>query len=211
RLYTDYEWISDYFFDTYTRLKETQLNRQPIGFASTQLQHRAMLVHLCSLITRWFSLGSKVLHLSVYYLDRIMDAHCIQPDKLQLIAITCVRVAAEMQHRQVPHYDELNYITANIYSSFEYRAVNRKLLSYFEFQLLPPTTLGFIELLADRFLTNADYVAYIRLWHNNSRGHAHKYPRYAGYEQMLTILAVLLPPMADHSLSFHEYSNEPPS
>ncbi|KAH8386666.1 hypothetical protein KR093_001840, partial [Drosophila rubida] len=212
RLYADYLWIGEYMSDIYNTMKESQLNREPIRFASTQVEYRPMLIQLCATITRWFNLSPVTLHLGVYYLDRIMDSYCIQPDKLQLIAVTCVRVAAQMEHRQVPRNTDIDSIILPArYAPFEYKAVQRMVLKHFKFDLLQPTTVGFVELLTDKFVTPADYVAYIVSLNKDPLGKAIKFPRFINYEQMLYMLAPLLPPLADYTLNFHKYSNEPPS
>lgn len=101
---------------------------------------------------------------AIYYLDRFIDFYTIRSDKLQLVALTCLHVAGQIENTDafVPRYSQMNRLIKDCYTLFEYKAVERKVLTFFQFELIRPTTASFVEMLACRFLTQDDYVAYIK-------------------------------------------------
>ncbi|KAH8371582.1 hypothetical protein KR093_008096, partial [Drosophila rubida] len=198
---SNFYWVSDYALDIFKTLKESELRRRPIYFLSTQIEHRAHLIQLCQLITRTYKLSRCALHLSIYYLDRLIDVYTIREDKLQLMALTCLHVAAQIENRDafVPRYSEMNRIVSDAYTPFEFKAMERKLLTFFDFQLMRPTTASFVELLSCNFVTQDDYVAYIKTL-DECPAMAESLPRFECMEQMLVSLAQQLLVMADHTL-----------
>ncbi|KAH8307268.1 hypothetical protein KR044_008694, partial [Drosophila immigrans] len=207
-----FHWASDYALDIFKTLKESELRRRPIFFLSTQVDHRPQLIQLCQLITRTFKLSRCALHLSIYYLDRFIDAYTIRVDKLQLVALTCLHIAAQIENRDalVPRYSEMNRIVCNSYTPFEYKAMERKMLTFFDFQLMRPTTASFVEMLSCKFLTLSDYVAYIKNL-DECAALAESFPRFGCLEQMLASLAQVLLIMADYTLNLYKFSNDSPS
>ncbi|KAM8701746.1 hypothetical protein ACLKA7_005551 [Drosophila subpalustris] len=174
-------------------MKESELRRRPLNFWSTQLDHRPKLIQLCQLVTRTYKLSRYALHLSIYYLDRFMDSYTIRADKLQLAALTCMKLASQIENMDafVPRYSQMNRFTKNCYTPFEYKAVERKVLTFFKFELIRPTTASFVEMLACRFLTQDDYAAYNKKL-DDCPELEDTYPRFNSFEKMLAALAQLL-------------------
>ncbi|KAL7734676.1 hypothetical protein ACLKA6_010973 [Drosophila palustris] len=205
-------WLSDYALDIYKTMKESELRRRPLNFWSTQLDHRPKLIQLCQLVTRTYKLSRCALHLSIYYLDRFMDSYTIRADKLQLAALTCMKLASQIENMDafVPRYSQMNRFTKDCYTPFEYKAVERKVLTFFKFELIRPTTASFVEMLACRFLAQDDYAAYNKKL-DDSPELEDTYPRFNSFEKMLAALAQLLLRMTDYTLNVHRFSNAPPS
>ncbi|XP_034481533.1 cyclin-J isoform X2 [Drosophila innubila] len=195
-------WLSDYALDIFKTMKESELRRRPLNFWSTQLNQRPKLIQLCQLIARTYKLSRCALHLSIYYLDRFNDFYTIRPDKLQLVALTCLHVAGQIENTDafVPRYSQMNCLIRDCYTPFEYKAVERKVLTFFQFELIRPTTASFVEMLACRFLTQEDFVAYNQKL-NDSPELADTYPRFNCFEKMVATLAQLLLRMADYTLN----------
>ncbi|XP_002060479.2 cyclin-J [Drosophila virilis] len=206
------QWLSDYAIDIFKTMKESEMRRRQVFFMSTQIDQRPKLLQLCQLITRTYKLSRCALHLSIYYLDRFLDFYTIRTDKLQLVALTCLHIAAQIENQDafVPRYSEMNRLIKDCYTGFEYKAVERKVLTFFEFNLMRPTTASFVEMFACSFLTCDDYASYCQQL-DELPALAASYPRYSCFEQMLASLAQLLLRISDYTLSINRFSNEPPS
>lgn len=123
-------------------------------------------------------------------------------DKLQLIALICIHIAAQIENQDafVPRYSEMNRLIKKCYAAFEYKAVERKVLTFFDFNLMRPTTASFVEMFACSFLTREDYEAYC-LQLDEQPSLTVTYPRFNCFEQMLAALAQLLLRFSDYTLS----------
>lgn len=139
---------------------------------------------------------------AIYYLDRLIDFYTIRADKLQLVALICIHIAAQIESTEalVPRYSEMNRLIQGNYEAFEYKAVERKVLTFFKFELMRPTTASFVELFACSFLTRDDYESYCKALSVHSDNAACSFPHYNCFEQMLAALAQLLLRMADYTL-----------
>ncbi|XP_017861592.1 PREDICTED: cyclin-J [Drosophila arizonae] len=206
------QWLSEYAMDIFETMKESEMRRRPVLFMSTQMDHRPKLLQLCQWITRTYRLSRCSLHLAIYYLDRLLDFYTIRMDKLQLIALICIHIAAQIENQDafVPRYSEMNRLIKKCYAAFEYKAVERKVLTFFDFNLMRPTTASFVEMFACSFLTREDYEAYCQQL-DEQPSLTVTYPRFNCFEQMLGALAQLLLRFSDYTLSINRLCNEPPS
>ncbi|KAH8349301.1 hypothetical protein KR067_007536 [Drosophila pandora] len=208
-------WLSDYAEDIFQTMKEQELRRRPMFFLSTQLDQRQKMVYIMQTATRAHKLSRCALHLGLYYMDRFLDYYRIRPDKLQLVALTCLHIAAQIENADacIPRYSEMNELVKNAYTAFEYKAVERKILCFMEFELVRPTTASFVELFACSFLTRDDFAAYDEMMtsYDQDLSGSSPYPRYHNFEQMLSSLAQLLLRLSDYTLSITSFCNEPPS
>ncbi|XP_017098498.2 cyclin-J [Drosophila bipectinata] len=208
-------WLSDYTEDIFETMKEQELRRRPLYFLSTQLDQRPKIVYILQTATRAHKLSRCALHLALYYMDRLLDYYRIRPDKLDLTALTCLHIAAQIESADacIPRYSEMNEMVKNAYTAFEYKAVERKILGFMDFELVRPTTASFVELFACRFLTRDDFAAYDEMMANYERDLSIEspYPRYQSFEQMLSSLAQLLLRLSDYTLSITTFGNELPS
>ncbi|XP_043646773.1 cyclin-J [Drosophila teissieri] len=207
-------WLSDYARDIFLTMREQELRRRPMFFLSPQLSERQRMLQLLKLVTRTHKLSRCALHLAVYYMDRFVDHYKIRPDKLFLVAITCLHIAAQIENTDafIPHYSEMNRMVKNAYTAFEYKAVERKILCFLNFELVRPTTASFVELFACSFLTRSDFKNYTEMLDECERNHyIHPYQRYISFEEMLSMLAQLLLRMADYTLHISRFANDLPS
>ncbi|XP_017057973.1 cyclin-J [Drosophila ficusphila] len=207
-------WLKDYARDIFLTMKEQEMRRLPLFFLSPQLDERYKMLQLLQLVTGTYKLSRCALHLAAYYLDRFMDRYKIRQDKLQLVAITSLHIAAQIENTDafIPRYSEMNRLVKNAYTGFEYKAVERKLLCFLDFELVRPTIASFVELFACSFLTRSDFAAYSEMLNDIEREHNFlPYQRYGSFEQMLAVLAQLLLRMADFTLTITTFAREPPS
>ncbi|SPP87232.1 cyclin-J [Drosophila guanche] len=208
-------WLTDYADDIFVNMKEAEMRRRPIYFNSMQLDERPRLVQLCNLAARTCKLNRATVHLGIYYMDRLTDYFTIRSDKLQLLALTCLHIAAQIENTDanVPRYKELNCLIREGYTPFEYKVVERKVLTHLNFELMRPTTASFTELFACSFLTRADYVSYNALLENGAaagEGIQYLLP-YDSFESMLAALSHLLLSLSDCTLSINSFANVRPS
>ncbi|XP_023296741.2 uncharacterized protein LOC111679399 [Lucilia cuprina] len=161
-------WICDYSDDIFQTLRETELNRRLVCFRSQQVGQRAMLLKLLKTATEKHKLSRTTLHLAIYLLDCFMDNYTIRADKLNLSAITCLIIAAKIEEADVdiPKFADLNKLLNEVYSLNEYKNVECKVLSTFNFDLIRPTAATFAEYFANSIVTLQDYHIFINHWNN---------------------------------------------
>ncbi|KAI8038964.1 cyclin-J [Drosophila gunungcola] len=207
-------WLSDYARDIFFTMREQEKRRLPMYFLSPQIDERQKMLELLQMVAKTHKISRCALHLGMYYMDRFSDHYKIRVDKLSLVALTCLHIAAQIENTDafIPRYSEMNQLVRNAYTAFEYKAVERKLLCFLNFELVRPTTASFVELFACSFLTRCDFAAYTRMLDDFERNqNLHPYQRYGSFEQMLASLAQLLLRMADYTLTIFRFANEPPS
>ncbi|XP_044250311.1 cyclin-J isoform X2 [Drosophila takahashii] len=197
-------WLSDYARDIFFTMREQELRRLPMFFLSNQVEERPKCVEFLQLVAQTHKLGRCATHLAVYYLDRFEDYYQVRPDKLFLVALTCLHLAAQIENTDafIPRYSELNQMVRNVYAVSEYKVVERTLLCFLNFELVRPTTASFVELFACSFVTRCDYAAYNEMLDECERSdNMLAYRRYESFEQMLGFLAQLLLRLADYTLN----------
>lgn len=97
-----------------------------------------------------------------------MDKYTIRPDKLNLTAITCLMIAAKIEEADMdmPKFCDLNKLAEKNYNLQEFRNVERKVLSTFNFEVIRPTAATFAEYFANTFLTLQDFHTFFNHWNN---------------------------------------------
>ncbi|XP_030385921.1 cyclin-J [Scaptodrosophila lebanonensis] len=206
--------LCEYAQDIFYSMMEQEGRRFPILFMSSHIKDRPHLLQFCETLTKQYSLNRVVLHLAIYYLDRFIDRFTIRQDKLNLVAIVSIHLASQMENSDayVPRYSDMNSLVNYCYTAFEFKAVERKILCFFDFELIRPTTASFVELFSDSFLTEEDYIAYSQmLVEDNQHVQGRQHAAYASLQQMITYLAELLLRMADYTLRINRFGNVPPS
>lgn len=66
-------------------------------------------------VTEEYRLVPETLYLTVSYIDRYLSSKEINRDKLQLLGIACLLIAAKYEEICPPQVEELCYITDNTY------------------------------------------------------------------------------------------------
>ncbi|XP_033242657.1 cyclin-J-like protein [Drosophila miranda] len=195
------QWLTDYAQDIFVNMKEAEMRRRPILFNSMQLEERPKLLQLCQFAAQKYKLNRASVHLGIYYMDCMTDYYTICSEKLQLLALTCLHIAAQIEDNDasVPRYSELNrLIPDSLYNVFEYNVVERKVLASLNFELMRPTTVSFVEFFACSFLTRNDFANKAMLENNPS-------------EQNDQSPLQLLLRLADCTLSITSFANARPS
>uniref|UniRef100_A0A1I8M0M7 Cyclin n=1 Tax=Musca domestica TaxID=7370 RepID=A0A1I8M0M7_MUSDO len=225
-------WICDYSDDIFQTLRETELRRHTIYFRSPQIDYRPMLLHLIMDAVEKNKLSRTTLHLAIYFLDCFMDKYTIRPDKLNLTAITCLMIAAKIEEADMdmPKFCDLNKLAEKNYNLQEFRNVERKVLSTFNFNVIRPTAATFAEYFANTFLTLQDFHTFFNHWNNemvSNRYENHQVQSsenniiqhtmvcsscpYRTYEEMLATLSKHFFVLIDVTLNYYKFVNARPS
>ncbi|KAH8263782.1 hypothetical protein KR038_001615 [Drosophila bunnanda] len=150
----------------------------------------------------------------MYYLDRFADHYKIRADKFPLVSLICLHIAAQIESTDavIPRYSEMNRWVQEAYTATEYKVAERKILSFFNFEMIRPTTASFVELFSCTFLTRTDFENYIRTLDDYERDNSIvPYQRFESFEQMLATLAQLLFRVANCTLNITSIGNVAPS
>lgn len=85
--------------------------------------------------------------LAVYLLDVFMDNHTITTDRLALVSLSTLILAAKVEEHDsnIPKPRNLNTMIDQQYPPFDYIQLERLQFRFFEFQLIIPTAVTFIE------------------------------------------------------------------
>lgn len=128
-------------------LQETELNRLKMRYTSPQLRYREVMVNFMRGVGECESLRRSTVHLAIYLLDAFMDNHSINDNRLNLVALSCLLLAAKMEENEpnVPTLASMNELVRNQYPSSDFTLLEVLLLKYFDWNLIIPTTASFVE------------------------------------------------------------------
>ncbi|XP_068142949.1 cyclin-J [Drosophila tropicalis] len=205
-------WVKDYAEDILQTMMEVEKLRRPLFYLSSQLSDRRKMLLLCQHVANAYQSTRCALHLAIYYMDRFADYYKIRPDKLYLIALVCFHIASQIENTEasVPRYMEMNNMLKDMngmsYGPTEYKAVERKVLMHFDFELIRPTVASFVEYFSYSFLSRADYEAYTEFCEEHP-----EYERFDSFQDMLADHVHTLLRIADYTICIYRFGNEPPS
>lgn len=120
---------------------------------------RAILIDWLIDVGVHFDLSQETLHYAVMYLDRALSEIVIDKSRLQLLGVTCMKIADVFNENSKEYYRQENakeyvFITAGEYTEEELLALEKEILTLTKFQLYSPTTTHFLKLYAS--LIHAD-------------------------------------------------------
>jgi hypothetical protein len=79
--------------ELYTNMCEMELVGRVYDPTAKYLKYRRVLVDWICEVGEDFYLSISTMHVAVGYLDRILQAVCVQKNRLQLVALTCILIA----------------------------------------------------------------------------------------------------------------------
>ncbi|KAL5559662.1 hypothetical protein UlMin_035873 [Ulmus minor] len=106
---------------------------------------RAILVDWLVEVAEEYRLVPDTLFLSVNYIDRYLSGNVMKREKLQLLGIACMMIAAKYEEISAPHVEEFCYITDNTYLKKEVLQMESSVLNYLKFEMSAPTTICFLR------------------------------------------------------------------
>lgn len=97
--------------------------------------------------------------IAVYVLDIFMDGHRIASDRLGIVSICCLLLAAKIEEREnnIPRIADLQLMLGEQFLLSEFVALEGMILKFFEFQLMIPTAATFLEYFIEGIVDDSDY------------------------------------------------------
>lgn len=112
---------------------------------------RAILIDWLIDVSVHFDLSQETLHYAVMFLDRSLSEIIIDKSRLQLLGVTCMKIADVFNENSKEYYRQENakeyvFITAGEYTEEELLTLEKEILTLMKFQLYSPTTIHFLKL-----------------------------------------------------------------
>nr|CAD7575953.1 unnamed protein product [Timema californicum] len=122
-------------------------NINDIEYLLIESQFRPSLVGWMSTVAERMKLCNTTVHLSIYILDVFMDNHSITTERLILVALVCLLLAAKFEERDVnvPKIHELNELVQNQYPINDFILLEIMTLKFLHWNLVIPTVAHFAE------------------------------------------------------------------
>jgi len=106
---------------------------------------RGILVDWLIEVSEEYRLVPETLYLTVNYIDRYLSGNVISRQKLQLLGVACMMIAAKYEEICAPQVEEFCYITDNTYLKDEVLDMESDVLNYLKFEMTAPTTKCFLR------------------------------------------------------------------
>ncbi|WVZ90971.1 hypothetical protein U9M48_037215 [Paspalum notatum var. saurae] len=136
---------------TYLRSLEVEPRHRPrsdyIGSvqADVTANMRAILVDWLVEVAEEYKLVADTLYLAISYIDRFLSANALRRDRLQLLGVASMLIAAKYEEISPPHAEDFCYITDNTYTRQELLQMESDILKLLEFELGNPTIKTFLR------------------------------------------------------------------
>ncbi|KAF0887707.1 hypothetical protein E2562_002400 [Oryza meyeriana var. granulata] len=145
----DPQYASDIY--TYLRSMEVEARRQAAADYIEAVQvdvtanMRAILVDWLVEVAEEYKLVADTLYLAVSYLDRFLSAHPLRRNRLQLLGVAAMLIAAKYEEISPPHVEDFCYITDNTYTRQEVVKMESDILKLLKFEMGNPTIKTFLR------------------------------------------------------------------
>uniref|UniRef100_J3NEI8 Uncharacterized protein n=2 Tax=Oryza brachyantha TaxID=4533 RepID=J3NEI8_ORYBR len=106
---------------------------------------RAILVDWLVEVAEEYKLVADTLYLAVSYLDRFLSAHPLRRNRLQLLGVAAMLIAAKYEEITPPHVEDFCYITDNTYTRQEVVKMESDILKLLKFEMGNPTIKTFLR------------------------------------------------------------------
>lgn len=142
---------SEYAPEIFANLRASERLRRPSTTYMESFQTdvnpamRAILVDWLVEVGQEYRLASDTLFLSVSYIDRFLSLVDVRRNKLQLVGVTSMLIAAKYEEIYAPQIDEFCYITDNTYPRDSVLEMEKEMLAALDFDLTQPTTKTFLR------------------------------------------------------------------
>ncbi|OEL36241.1 Cyclin-A3-2 [Dichanthelium oligosanthes] len=136
---------------TYLRALEVEPRRRPRSDYIEAVQSdvtanmRTILVDWLVEVAEEYKLVADTLYLAISYVDRFLSANVLSRDKLQLLGVAAMLIAAKYEEISPPHAEDFCYITDNTYTKQELVKMESDILKLLEFELGNPTIKTFLR------------------------------------------------------------------
>ncbi|RLN27767.1 cyclin-A3-2-like [Panicum miliaceum] len=149
----DPQLCGSYASDVYTYLRalEVEPRRRPRSDYIEAVQSdvtanmRTILVDWLVEVAEEYKLVADTLYLAISYIDRFLSANVLSRDKLQLLGVAAMLIAAKYEEISLPHAEDFCYITDNTYTKQELLKMESDILKLLQFELGNPTIKTFLR------------------------------------------------------------------
>ncbi|TVU34145.1 hypothetical protein EJB05_15974, partial [Eragrostis curvula] len=137
--------------DIYMHLRDAETNKRPSTDFMETIQKdvnpsmRAILIDWLVEVAEEYRLVPDTLYLTVNYIDRYLSGNEINRQRLQLLGVACMLIAAKYEEICAPQVEEFCYITDNTYFRDEILEMEASVLSYLKFEMTAPTAKCFLR------------------------------------------------------------------
>ncbi|KAG9448080.1 hypothetical protein H6P81_014208 [Aristolochia fimbriata] len=143
--------------DIYKHLREAETKKRPSTDFMERVQKdvnasmRSILIDWLVEVAEEYRLVPDTLYLTVNYIDRYLSGNPMNRQRLQLLGVACMLIAAKYEEICAPQVEEFCYITDNTYFREEVLQMEADVLRYLKFEMTAPTAKCFLR----RFLRAA--------------------------------------------------------
>nr|AAC50013.1 type A-like cyclin [Zea mays] len=137
--------------DIYMHLREAEMKKRPSTDFMETIQKdvnpsmRAILIDWLVEVAEEYRLAPDTLYLTVNYIDRYLSGNEINRQRLQLLGVACMLIAAKYEEICAPQVEEFCYITDNTYFRDEVLEMEASVLNYLKFEMTAPTAKCFLR------------------------------------------------------------------
>lgn len=149
--HSDPQMCSTYASDIYVHLRMAEIKRRPMANFMDSMQQdinptmRGILIDWLVEVAEEYKLVPDTLYLTVSYIDRFLSSNVVTRQRLQLLGVSCMLIAAKYEEICAPQVEEFCYITDNTYCREEVLEMERRVLNELKFELTTPTTKSFLR------------------------------------------------------------------
>ncbi|KAK4792038.1 hypothetical protein SAY86_022473 [Trapa natans] len=137
--------------EIYEHLHLSEVRRRPLTDFMERVQNdinasmRAVLIDWLVEVSEEYRLVPETLFLAVNYIDRYLSGNPVNRQKLQLLGVTCMMIAAKYEEVSAPQVEDFCYITDSTYCKMEVLQMESLVLSYLKYELTTPTVNCFLR------------------------------------------------------------------
>lgn len=137
--------------DIYKHLRLAETKKRPstdfieVVQKDVNASMRAILIDWLVEVAEEYRLVPDTLYLTVNYIDRYLSGNVMNRQRLQLLGVACMLVAAKYEEICAPQVEEFCYITDNTYFKDEVLQMESSVLNYLKFEMTAPTTKCFLR------------------------------------------------------------------
>ncbi|XP_010260855.1 PREDICTED: cyclin-A1-4 [Nelumbo nucifera] len=149
--YKDPQLCATIACDIYKHLRASETKKRPSTNFMEEIQKdinasmRAILIDWLVEVAEEYRLVPDTLYLTVNYIDRYLSGNVMNRQRLQLLGVACMMIAAKYEEICAPQVEEFCYITDNTYFKDEVLQMEAAVLNYLKFEMTAPTAKCFLR------------------------------------------------------------------
>ncbi|KAF2291359.1 hypothetical protein GH714_023207 [Hevea brasiliensis] len=149
--YQDPQLCATIACDIYKHLRASETKKRPSTDFMERIQKdinssmRAILIDWLVEVAEEYRLVPDTLFLTVNYIDRYLSGNVMNRQRLQLLGVACMMIAAKYEEICAPQVEEFCYITDNTYFREEVLEMESAVLNYLKFEMTAPTAKCFLR------------------------------------------------------------------